>query len=122
MNGQSESLVKKMKTIIEPDTYRKVKNMGYGQFSAFLNRIYCEAYKDGQNAAEGLGTADVKKVLLSVKGVGEKTAEQIVDAINKMLDEELNIEWICGSCGKNLSSVKGARYCPYCGSELNWEE
>lgn len=111
-----------MKTIIDTETFRKVKKFGYGQMTVFLNRIYAEAFKDGQKAAEGLGTADVKKVILSVKGIGEKRAEQIVEALNRMHDEEQDTEWLCGSCNKDLSSVKGAKFCPYCGAELNWSE
>ena len=111
-----------MQTIIDAQTFRTVKKFGYGQMSAFLNKIYAEAFKDGQKAAEGLGTADVKKVILGVKGIGEKRAEQIVEALNRMMDEEQEIEWLCSNCSKDLSSVKGASYCPYCGSELNWEE
>ena len=66
--------------------------------------------------------ADVKKVLLSVKGIGEKRAEQIMIALNMKLDDEETMEWLCGHCGKDLSSVKGAAYCPYCGMPLDWLE
>ena len=111
-----------MKTIIDVDTFRKVRKLGYSQFSAFLNKIYIQAFKDGQKAAEGLGTADVKKAIMSVKGIGEKRAEQIMAALEMKLDEEQDTEWLCGHCGKDLSSVKGAVFCPYCGTELNWEE
>ncbi len=96
--------------------------MGYGQMTAFLNHIYLQAYKDGQKDCEGLGTADVKKVLLGIKGIGEKRAEQIIEALNMKLDDEQEMEWLCGECGKDLSSVKGAMYCPYCGAELSWAE
>ena len=96
--------------------------MGYGQLTAFLNSIYIQAYKDGQKGCEGLGTDDVKKVLLSINGIGEKRAGQIMEALNMKLDEEEDMEWLCGECSKDLSSVKGAKFCPYCGTELNWSE
>ena len=111
-----------MKPLIDKATFQKVRKMGYGQMTAFLNSIYLQAYKDGQNDSEGLGTEDVKKVLLSIKGIGEKRADQICEALNVKMDEEWLLEYICGSCNKDLSTVKGAKFCPYCGAELNWTE
>ena len=111
-----------MKTVIDKNIFWQIKKMGYGQMTAFLNRVYAEAFRDGQKAAEGLGMDDVKKVIQSVKGIGEKRTEAILEAINRLLDEEQDTEWLCGECGKDLSSVKGAAFCPYCGTELNWTE
>ena len=85
-----------MKPLIDKEVFWKVKKMGYGQMTAFLNRIYLEAFKDGQKAAEGLTTADVKRVLLSVDGIGEKRAEMIMEALNMKLDDEETLEWLCG--------------------------
>ena len=111
-----------MKPLIDRITFQKVRKMGYGQLTAFLNSIYLQAYKDGQKDCEGLTTADVKKVLLGINGIGEKRAGQIMEALEMKLDDEETLEWLCGECGKDLSSVKGAKFCPYCGTELNWGE
>lgn len=87
----------------------------------FLNRFYKNAFKDGQEEAGGLNSYEVKNVLLSIKGIGEKRAEQICEALNMKMDDEQTLEYLCGECHKDLSGVKGAMYCPYCGAELSWE-
>ena len=45
-----------MKTIIDVDTFRKVRKLGYSQFSAFLNKIYMSKHsKTARRPLKALG-------------------------------------------------------------------
>lgn len=61
--------------------YKDVKKMDHGQMSDFCNGIFVKGYEAGKKAAEGLSEEEVREAILRVKGIGEKKAEDIVQAL-----------------------------------------
>ena len=111
-----------MKKILDKKNFQRIKCMNYPQMVRFITNIYESGFKDGQADSAGLNETDVRELLLSIRGIGPKRLGQIMEALNMKLDEEQNLYYPCGSCGHDLAHVKGAKFCPQCGSELTWEE
>lgn len=61
--------------------YKKVRKMDHGQMSDFCSRIYQRGYEAGKRESAGLLEAELREVVLGVKGIGEKKAEDIVQAL-----------------------------------------
>ena len=108
--------------ILDKRNFHRIKTMNYPQMVRFLTNIYEAGFYDAQNNTAGLNECDVRKVLLSINGIGEKRANQIMEALDLKLDEEQQVYYPCGNCGHDLHHVKGAKHCPECGYELTWEE
>lgn len=70
--------------------YNQIRKMDHCQLSAWVEAVYKNAFKDGKESAEGLGESEMKEVLLSVKGIGEKKDQDIMDAINSALNTKKN--------------------------------
>lgn len=69
------------KMILNRKTYKEIKKMDHQQMSNYLESFYKKAYSKGKTDAEGLTEADLKEVLLSVKGIGEAKARTILEAV-----------------------------------------
>lgn len=67
--------------------YKEVKKMDHGQMSDFCGRIYQRGYEAGKKEAAGLSEAEVRQALLGVKGIGDKKAEDIVQALTAAQEE-----------------------------------
>ena len=67
--------------------YKEVKKMDHGQMSDFCGRIYQRGYEAGKKEAAGLSEAEVRQALLGVKGIGDKKAEDIVQALPAAQEE-----------------------------------
>ena len=63
--------------------YLKIKKMDHNQMNNFMQSIYDNGFKDRQASVPGLDIGLIKKALLSVKGIGEKKAMDVIDAIEK---------------------------------------
>ena len=61
--------------------YKDVKKMDHGQMSDFCRDIYKRGYEAGKKETEGLSEEEIRKAVLGVKGIGEKKAEDIVQAL-----------------------------------------
>ena len=61
--------------------YKEVKKMDHGQMSYFCRNIYQRGYEAGKKVSAGLSEAEIRKAVLGVKGIGEKKAEDIVQAL-----------------------------------------
>lgn len=107
--------------ILNKKNFHKIKAMNYPQMVRFLTNMYEAGFYDAQNNTAGLNHDDMKTVLLSIKGIGEKRAAEIMEALNIKLDEEQQVYYPCGNCGHDLHHVKGAKFCPECAAELTWE-
>lgn len=69
--------------VLSRKVYKDVKKMDHQQMDTFWRKLYENAYKDGRQDAEGLSEDDVKAVILSIKGIGSKRAEDIVNALTE---------------------------------------
>lgn len=62
-------------------TYKDVKRMDHQQMDVFCKNLYKAGHADGMKDAEGLTEDEVREVILGVKGIGSKKAEDIVSAL-----------------------------------------
>jgi len=67
--------------------YKDVKKMDHGQISDFCSRIYQRGYEAGKKASVGLSEVGLREVVLGVKDMGEKKAEDIVHALTSVQEE-----------------------------------
>ena len=91
------------------------------QMTAYLDSVYASGYEDGQKEASGLNAEEVYRTILRIPGIGPVRAAQVLDALNLEMDNQQDIMYPCGNCGKDLYHVKGAKFCNYCGAELSWD-
>ena len=73
-------------------TYKDVKKMDHGQMSDFCSRIYQRGYEAGKKESAGLSEAELREVVLGVKGIGEKKAEDIVQTLIAAQEERMASE------------------------------
>lgn len=67
--------------------YLNVKKMDHHQMSLWAESMYKSGFEDGQASVAGLDISLIKKALLSIKGIGEKKAADIIAAIEKEIVE-----------------------------------
>lgn len=63
--------------------YLKIKKMDHNQMTLWAESMYKSGFEDGQASVPGLDISLVKKILLNVKGIGEKKATDVIAAIEK---------------------------------------
>ena len=68
--------------------YLNIKKMDHHQMMSWAESMYKSGFEDGQASVPGLDLSLIEKVLLSVKGVGEKKALDIITAIEKEIGRE----------------------------------
>lgn len=71
--------------VINRKEYQGIKKMDHNQMNLYLQEIYKNGYMDGVKAVPGIDIAEIKKTLLSIKGLGEKRVEAILAALEKEL-------------------------------------
>ena len=64
-----------------------VKKMDHQQMDQFCQNLYKAGHADGMKDAEGLTESEVRDVILGVKGIGPKKAEDIVKALTEAQKE-----------------------------------
>lgn len=69
--------------------YNKVRKMDHGQMSDFCSRIYQRGYDAGKKESAGFSEAELREVVLGVKGIGEKKAEDIVQTLIAAQEERM---------------------------------
>lgn len=77
-----------MKGVINRKTYLEMKKMDHQHMEEFLERFYKNAYEDGRKAAEGLNETQLREILLSIKGIGERRTEAVLERIKEALEKE----------------------------------
>lgn len=68
--------------------YDRIRKMDHCQMTLWAESLYKSGFQDGKKAAEGLTADEVKEVVLNLKGIGEKRAATIVDALVAKMDEK----------------------------------
>lgn len=63
--------------------YLNIKRMDHHQMTLWAESMYKSGFEDGQASVPRLDISLIKKALLSVKGIGEKKAADILVAIEK---------------------------------------
>ena len=72
--------------------YQAIRKFDHNQMTSFLADLYRDGFASGKKAAEGLTLDEMKEVLLQVKGIGEKKADDIVAAIEAKMEEKKALE------------------------------
>lgn len=67
-------------------TFKKLQKLSLNEFNKWCRIVYESGVQDGINVSEAdvvaeIGEEDLKKAILSVKGIGEVRADQIIKAI-----------------------------------------
>nr|DAS01789.1 MAG TPA: putative DNA-3-methyladenine glycosylase 2 [Caudoviricetes sp.] len=76
--------------VINRKEYQNIRKMDHNQMNAYLQEIYKNGYTDGVKSVPGIDIAEVRKTLLSVKGLGEKRVEAVLAALEKEMKSEKN--------------------------------
>ena len=80
--------------VINRKEYQAIKKKDHNQMNLYLQEIYKNGYMDGFKAGTesvpGIDITEIKKALLSVKGLGEKRVEAILEALEKEMKSEKN--------------------------------
>ena len=63
--------------------YLNIKKMDHNQMMSWAKKMYDIGFEDGQASVPSLDLSLVKKILLNVKGIGEKKATDVIAAIEK---------------------------------------
>lgn len=63
-------------------TYKDVKKMDHGQMSAFCEGLYKKGYEAGKQEVPRLSDEEITQAILQVKGIGEKKAKDILQALS----------------------------------------
>ena len=63
-------------------TYKDVKKMDHGQMSLFCEDLYKRGYESGKQEVLTLSDEEITQAILQVKGIGEKKANDIQQALN----------------------------------------
>lgn len=75
--------------VINRKEYQSIKKKDHNQMNLYLQNIYKNAYMDGFKAGTesvpGIDITEIKKVLLSIKGLGTKRVADILEALEKEL-------------------------------------
>lgn len=61
--------------------YERIRKMDHQQMNSFLTNVFLNGYKKGAEQAEGLNPEQTKAAIMSVKGIGEKKAADIMEAL-----------------------------------------
>jgi len=72
--------------------YKEIKILDHNKMTQFLANLYREGIAEGMKRAEGLNMDELKEAVLSVKGIGEKKAADIVAAVESKMNEKKAIE------------------------------
>lgn len=73
--------------VISRKEYQAIKKKDHNQMNLYLQEIYKNGYTDGVKSVPGIDIAEIKKVLLGIKGLGEKRVEAILEALEKELTQ-----------------------------------
>ena len=71
--------------VINRKEYQNIRKMDHNQMNLYIQSIYKSGYAEGVRSVPGIDIAEIKKALLSVKGLGEKRVEAILEALEKEL-------------------------------------
>lgn len=62
--------------------YKAIKKMDHNDMNGWVASIYQSGYNDGRESAPGIDLEEVKKVILNIKGIGEKKAAAIIESLD----------------------------------------
>ena len=76
--------------VINRKEYQAIKKKDHNQMNLYLQEIYKNGYMDGVKSVPGIDIVEIKNVLLSIKGLGEKRVADILEVLEKEMKSEKN--------------------------------
>ena len=73
--------------ILNRKDWNRVRKMDHCQMTLWAESIYKSGFRDGNESADGLTIDEMKNVILSVNGIGEKRAVTIAEALQAALND-----------------------------------
>lgn len=68
------------------EDYKAVKKMDRQQFESFCRALYEEGRQSVVDSRKSIDFDDVRAVLLEIKGIGQKRADQIMEALQDRIE------------------------------------
>lgn len=62
--------------------YKSIKKMDHNDMETWVESIYQSGYNDERKSVPGIDLEEVKKVILNIKGIGEKKAAAIIESLD----------------------------------------
>ena len=75
--------------VINRKQYQSIRKMDHNQMNLYIQSIYKSGYTDGVKSVPGIDIAEIKKVLLNIKGLGAKRVADILEALEKEFENEI---------------------------------
>lgn len=75
--------------VINRKQYQNIRKMDHNQMNLYIQSIYKSGYTDGVKSVPGIDIAEIKKVLLNIKGLGAKRVADILEALEKEFENEI---------------------------------
>lgn len=75
------------RTILNRKLYKNIKKYDREQLETYLINLYMEGHKDGRNDVPGVDISAIKEIVIGVKGIGEKRADEIVRKIEERMGQ-----------------------------------
>lgn len=77
------------KAMLTRKQYKSIKKMDHNDMETWVASIYQSGYNDGRKSVPGIELEEAKKVLLSIKGIGEKKAAVIIESLDGILTKKV---------------------------------
>lgn len=74
--------------VLNRKQYQNIRRMDHCQMTLWAESVYKSGYKDGQEATPGLTSQEIRDALQTVKGIGEKRMDAIIEALSLALEEK----------------------------------
>ena len=65
--------------------YERIKKYDRTQMDTFIQSVYKSGFEDGKSSLPGIDISKISDTLLTVKGLGEKRVEAILEALERSL-------------------------------------
>ena len=75
--------------VINRKEYQNIKKKNHNQMNLYIQSIYKSGYAEGVKSVPGIDIAEIKEVLLGIKGLGEKRVEAILAALEREFENEI---------------------------------
>lgn len=60
------------------------------QMESYLINLYMEGYEDGRKSVPGVDVTEIRGIISSIKGIGEKRTDEIIKRIEEVFKEDSN--------------------------------
>lgn len=64
--------------VLNRKLYKDIKKMDRIQMETYVFSLYEQGYNDGRASVPGIDLSKVREIILSVKGIGDKRADEII--------------------------------------------